>query len=44
MLNIHAIGTSHKHSPVEVRERLAFGEEELPDALLASAPGKADGA
>ncbi|MBX7216556.1 MAG: glutamyl-tRNA reductase [Candidatus Kapabacteria bacterium] len=33
MLNIYAIGTSHKHSPVELRERLAFGEEELPEAL-----------
>jgi len=33
MLNIHAIGTSHKHSPVEARERLAFGDEELPEAL-----------
>lgn len=43
MLNIHAIGTSHKHSPVEVRERLAFGEEELPDALRdlqAAIPGE----
>lgn len=43
MLNIHAIGTSHKHSPVEVRERLAFGEEELPDALgdlTATIPGE----
>jgi glutamyl-tRNA reductase len=32
-MNLYAIGTSHKHSPVEVRERLAFSEEELLPAL-----------
>ncbi len=32
-MNIYAIGTSHRHSPVEIRERVVFGEEELPDAL-----------
>lgn len=32
-MNIFAVGTSHKYSPLEVRERLAFGEEELRDAL-----------
>ncbi|MDR7548089.1 MAG: glutamyl-tRNA reductase, partial [Armatimonadota bacterium] len=29
------IGLSHKTAPLEVRERLAFGEEELPEALRA---------
>ncbi len=32
-MNIHVIGTSHKYSPLDVRERLAFGEEELREAL-----------
>ncbi|MDR7500224.1 MAG: glutamyl-tRNA reductase, partial [Armatimonadota bacterium] len=29
------IGLSHKTAPLEVRERLAFGEEEVPEALRA---------
>ncbi len=33
MSQIFAIGTSHKHAPVKVRERVAFAEEELPEAL-----------
>ncbi len=33
MMNIYAIGTSHRLSPVEVRERLAFAEAEIPAAL-----------
>ena len=33
MSQIFAIGTSHKHAPVEFRERVAFAEEELPEAL-----------
>jgi glutamyl-tRNA reductase len=32
-MNIHAVGTSHKHSPLDLRERLVFAEEELPAAL-----------
>lgn len=32
-MNIYAIGTSHKLSPVEVREGVVFAEEEMPDAL-----------
>ena len=32
-MNIYAIGTSHKHSPVEIREQLVFAEEELAPAL-----------
>jgi glutamyl-tRNA reductase len=33
-MNIIAVGTSHKYSPLEIRERLAFGEEELREALV----------
>src|SRR5690606_12499461 len=32
-MNIYAVGTSHKHSPLDVRERLVFSEEELGPAL-----------
>lgn len=32
-MNIHAIGTSHRHAPLETRERLVFDDEELPRAL-----------
>jgi glutamyl-tRNA reductase len=32
-MNIYAVGTSHKHSPLDLRERLVFAEEELPAAL-----------
>ncbi len=32
-MNIYAVGTSHKHSPLELRERLVFGEDELAPAL-----------
>jgi len=32
-MNIYAIGTSHRHSPVEVREGVVFAEEEMPNAL-----------
>ena len=31
--SIFLIGVSHKTAPVEVRERLAFAESKLPDAL-----------
>jgi glutamyl-tRNA reductase len=33
-MDIYAIGASHKHSPVEIREQLAFNEDELRPALL----------
>lgn len=32
-MNIYAIGTSHKYSPLDVRERLVFNDEELGPAL-----------
>lgn len=32
-MNIHAIGTSHRHAPLETRERLVFNDDELPSAL-----------
>ncbi|HMZ22728.1 MAG TPA: glutamyl-tRNA reductase, partial [Blastocatellia bacterium] len=32
-MSIILIGVSHKTAPVEVRERLAFAESRLPDAL-----------
>jgi glutamyl-tRNA reductase len=32
-MKLHLTGVSHKTAPVEVRERLAFREEALPDAL-----------
>ncbi len=32
-MNIHAIGTSHRHAPLETRERLVFNDDELPRAL-----------
>jgi glutamyl-tRNA reductase len=39
-MNFLVVGLSHKTAPIEVRERLAFREEELPDALrsIASLP------
>ncbi len=33
MNNLLVIGTSHKYAPVDIRSRLAFAEEELPEAL-----------
>src|SRR3954447_14643466 len=38
------VGLSYKTAPVEVRERLAFSEERLPEALhsIASLPGIAE--
>src|SRR5262245_21165366 len=40
-MNFSLVGLSHKTAPIEVRERLAFPEERLPDALrgVASLPG-----
>ena len=40
-MKIHITGLSHKTAPVEVRERLAFGENVLPKALasLCEKPG-----
>lgn len=32
-MNIYAIGTSHRHAPLETRERLVFSDGELPRAL-----------
>src|SRR5579859_743518 len=32
-MNVIAIGLSHHSSPVELRERFAFGEAKIPDAL-----------
>jgi glutamyl-tRNA reductase len=33
-MDIHVIGATHKQAPVEIREQLAFSEEELSAALL----------
>src|SRR3990172_1487178 len=40
-MNFYLVGVSHKTAPIEVRERLAFPENRLPDALrqVASLPG-----
>src|SRR3990170_4336515 len=40
-MNFFLVGVSHKTAPIEVRERLAFPEDRLPDALraVASMPG-----
>src|SRR3990172_5504968 len=40
-MNFFLVGVSHKTAPIEVRERLAFPENRLPDALrqVASLPG-----
>ena len=32
-MNVVVIGLSHRSSPVELRERFAFAEAEIPDAL-----------
>ena len=32
-MNFYLVGVSHKTAPIEVRERLAFSEDRLPDAL-----------
>ncbi|MGQ9518960.1 MAG: glutamyl-tRNA reductase [Candidatus Fervidibacter sp.] len=32
MVSILVVGTNHKFTPVEVREKVAFGEESLPEA------------
>jgi glutamyl-tRNA reductase len=32
-MNIYAVGTSHKHSSLELRERIVFGESEMEGAL-----------
>jgi len=44
-MKIHITGLSHKTAPVEVRERLAFGEHVLPKALtsLCERPGVREG-
>ncbi len=44
-MKIHITGLSHKTAPVEVRERLAFGEGALPHALtaLCERPGVREG-
>ncbi len=44
-MKIHITGLSHKTAPVEVRERLAFGEHVLPKALtsLCEMPGVREG-
>lgn len=34
-MSLVLVGLNHRTAPVEVRERLAFGEKELPDALRA---------
>ena len=33
MISVVVIGLSHHSSPVELRERFAFAEEKIPDAL-----------
>lgn len=33
-MNIYAVGTSHKHSPLSLRERLVFSEDEVGAALV----------
>jgi glutamyl-tRNA reductase len=33
MMEIYAIGTSHRFAPVELREQVAIGDDELADAL-----------
>jgi glutamyl-tRNA reductase len=40
-MNFFLVGVSHKTAPIEVRERLAFSEDRLPEALrqVASLPG-----
>jgi len=40
-MNFYLVGVSHKTAPIELRERLAFPEDRLPDALrqAASLPG-----
>lgn len=44
-MKIHITGLSHKTAPVEVRERLAFAEQNLPHALaaLCERPGVREG-
>lgn len=32
-MNIYALGTSHKHSTLDMRERVSFSDEELKEAL-----------
>ncbi|HKV39558.1 MAG TPA: glutamyl-tRNA reductase, partial [Blastocatellia bacterium] len=40
-MNIVLIGINHRTAPVEMRERLAFGESHIPDALSAMVEGTA---
>ncbi len=44
-VSICVIGLNHKTAPVEIRERIAFGEDELPAALkeLTALPGFEEG-
>jgi glutamyl-tRNA reductase len=44
-MNLQLLGVNHKTAPVEVRERLAIPEPQLPDALqkLMSVPGVSEG-
>lgn len=45
-MNTIVIGVRHKTAPIEIREKLAFSNEEIPEALRAmlSFPGIAEGA
>lgn len=44
-MKVHVTGVSHRTAPVEVRERVAFSERQLPGALaeLKSVPGMSEG-
>ena len=44
-MNFHVIGVNHNSAPLEVRERLAVSEAQLPDAIrsLVQQPGVDEG-
>ena len=44
-MNFHVIGVNHNSAPLEVRERLAVPEAQLPDAIrsLVQQPGVDEG-
>ena len=44
-MNFHVIGVNHNSAPLEVRERLAVPETQLPDAIrsLVQQPGVDEG-
>ena len=44
-MNFHVIGVNHNSAPLEVRERLAVSESQLPDAIrsLVQQPGVDEG-